>query len=270
MHTQIQEMGLRGPFSPVPRESEVHSARPSPRPRPNARPPLGGQRRTVSAASIYTRASAARGNFSGSVGSAASIGSAGSSPARPSTDTPSPAPLALVLDTSAQRQGETLGVHPLRSAHTPLRSASAQSAPDNYPNGPLLVVPPNIYLYHAPSTAEAQRFSAVVNCAEEIPPLDTITYTHLPWTHESHIAGDLRTATERLHDAAARGPVLVHCACGVSRSACLVVAYIMRYAHCPFAEAYAQLCRAAPAVSPNLGLVGELLQWQRMLEKTSS
>ncbi|ORZ13535.1 protein-tyrosine phosphatase-like protein [Absidia repens] len=51
---------------------------------------------------------------------------------------------------------------------------------------------------------------------------------------------------------------LVHCQCGVARSASVVIAYIMRYLDLPLHEAYAFVQKRAPAISPNLTLLYQL------------
>ncbi|CAO3596177.1 unnamed protein product [Absidia cylindrospora] len=57
---------------------------------------------------------------------------------------------------------------------------------------------------------------------------------------------------------------LVHCQCGMARSASVVIAYIMRYLDLPLHEAYAFVQKRAPAISPNLTLLYQL----QSLEKT--
>uniref|UniRef100_A0A1D1ZL88 Dual specificity protein phosphatase 19 n=1 Tax=Anthurium amnicola TaxID=1678845 RepID=A0A1D1ZL88_9ARAE len=60
-----------------------------------------------------------------------------------------------------------------------------------------------------------------------------------------------------------RGRVLVHCARGTSRSAAIVVAYLMWRRAFPFDEALGLVRAARAAADPNPGFVSQLLQCQR-------
>lgn len=59
--------------------------------------------------------------------------------------------------------------------------------------------------------------------------------------------------------------ILVHCQCGVSRSASLVVAFVMKERSWDLNQAYAFVKRKAPAISPNMGLIFQLMEWGRIL-----
>lgn len=59
--------------------------------------------------------------------------------------------------------------------------------------------------------------------------------------------------------------VLVHCSQGVSRSAALAIAYLMWRKHQGFEDAYEKVKRKRSVVSPNMGFVGQLMQWQRKI-----
>lgn len=52
--------------------------------------------------------------------------------------------------------------------------------------------------------------------------------------------------------------VLVHCRAGQSRSATIVVAYLMKTLNFDLARAYSYVQRRRPAISPNLGFMGQL------------
>uniref|UniRef100_A0A7R9YSG4 Protein-serine/threonine phosphatase n=1 Tax=Chlamydomonas euryale TaxID=1486919 RepID=A0A7R9YSG4_9CHLO len=56
----------------------------------------------------------------------------------------------------------------------------------------------------------------------------------------------------------ARGKVLVHCAAGVSRSASVCIAYLMRSERTSFVQAHARVKAARPIVAPNLGFCLQL------------
>lgn len=54
------------------------------------------------------------------------------------------------------------------------------------------------------------------------------------------------------------GAVLVHCAAGVSRSATLVIAYLMKRKGMPFLEAYSFVKERRPIIRPNEGFLIKL------------
>lgn len=146
---------------------------------------------------------------------------------------------------------------------------------DAYPNGPLLVIPPNIYLYSEPKLDEILDFDLIINVAEEMPNLQylipakfhgKIQYYHVEWSHRSKIVKDLRRLTEIMHNATLQNKkLLIHCQCGVSRSASLMVAYIMRYCNMNLNDAYNKLKSIAKDISPNMGLIFQLMEWNEEL-----
>lgn len=146
-----------------------------------------------------------------------------------------------------------------------------------YPDGPLLVVPPNVYLYSEPTLEETLQFDVVVNVAKEVANLGPlisqtkpVSYYHAKWSHSSKISVDLDRLTDIIHDAVGHNKkVLVHCQCGVSRSASLIVAYIMRFHNLGLNDAYSQLKRIAKDTSPNMGLIFQLMEWNEQRSRTA-
>ncbi|KAG2179697.1 hypothetical protein INT44_006545, partial [Umbelopsis vinacea] len=61
-----------------------------------------------------------------------------------------------------------------------------------------------------------------------------------------------------------RDKVLVHCVAGVSRSATIVTAYLMRLNNMRYKEALAKLKRVRPFVTPNQGFIDQLRLYQTM------
>ena len=61
-----------------------------------------------------------------------------------------------------------------------------------------------------------------------------------------------------------KGSVLVHCFFGVSRSASLVIAFIMRKHHMPYERAFEKVRRRRNRVWPNTGFVTQLRLYQEM------
>ena len=57
--------------------------------------------------------------------------------------------------------------------------------------------------------------------------------------------------------------VLVHCYAGVSRSATVTVAYIMKHLKMPLNEAYQFVKNKRPVISPNLNFMGHLLNYEK-------
>jgi len=70
----------------------------------------------------------------------------------------------------------------------------------------------------------------------------------------------------------ASSSVLVHCRAGVSRSACIVISYLMVKLNMSVYEAYDAVKKSRPCVSPNIGFLKQLLLFNEMglkLEGTS-
>lgn len=60
------------------------------------------------------------------------------------------------------------------------------------------------------------------------------------------------------------GTVLVHCAAGVSRSASIVLAYIMKKFEMDFNEALKFVQKSRTSVSPNSGFCKQLIFWKKL------
>ncbi|KAH3732986.1 dual specificity protein phosphatase 9 [Pelomyxa schiedti] len=68
-----------------------------------------------------------------------------------------------------------------------------------------------------------------------------------------------------IEDALFRGAVLVHCSEGVSRSATVVMAYLMWKHHISYEMALQRLRSIRPMVYPNGGFVTQLKKYEKML-----
>nr|XP_056715688.1 dual specificity protein phosphatase 18 [Euleptes europaea] len=67
-----------------------------------------------------------------------------------------------------------------------------------------------------------------------------------------------------------QGRTLVHCAAGISRSAALCMAYLMKYHSMSLANAYTWVKACRPIIRPNVGFWQQLIQYEhKLFGKTS-
>lgn len=202
-----------------------------------------------------------------------------------------------------------------------------------YPQGPICIYDPNVYLYLEPTDVEASEFDVVLNVAREVknpfdvtaesatpsstavepqvahfagresacksrnvenrvnPSLETGTdtasgtatstwkatrpvpeYIHVPWDHNTNVVDDLLRLCELIDDRVRRGKrVLVHCQCGVSRSASLVVAYgLYKNPQHTVQEAYDAVKNRSRWIGPNMNLIYQLSEFKSKLGKLAT
>ncbi|XP_063173074.1 dual specificity protein phosphatase 10-like [Candoia aspera] len=92
-----------------------------------------------------------------------------------------------------------------------------------------------------------------------------LRYKRLPATDNNR--QDLRQyfeeAFEFIEEAQQSGKgVLIHCQAGVSRSATIVIAYLMKHTLMTMGDAYKYVKGRRPVISPNLNFMGQLLQFE--------
>ena len=209
-----------------------------------------------------------------------------------------------------------------------------------YPEGPVCIYDPHVYLYLEPSDTEASKFDVVLNVAREVVnpfnvatanvvesktrdaavqasfdsrnirllnretmsepqtavsdrsfrsafeslpeevvaissspgPLKAPEYIHIPWDHNSNVVDDLLKLCELIDDRVQNGSrVLIHCQCGVSRSASLVIAYgIYKNPQLTVHDAYNAVKNRSRWIGPNMNLIYQLTDFKKKLAERSA
>lgn len=176
---------------------------------------------------------------------------------------------------------------------------SQEEKPDSYPDGPVTIYDSGIDLYLEPTAEIASRYDVVINVAVEVlnpfdpsrPPLSlskfrnnpsiinnpiempsnshgkTPEYLHIPWEHNTEIVEDLKILVKLISNRVSSGKkILIHCQCGVSRSASLIVAYgLYRRKDCSVQSMYNAVKRRSRWICPNMGLIMQLQEFHSLL-----
>jgi tyrosine-protein phosphatase len=96
---------------------------------------------------------------------------------------------------------------------------------------------------------------------------NTPEYIHMPWEHNTDIVPDLHKLVKMIDERVQRGKrVLIHCQCGVSRSASLVVAYgLYKDPQMSVQEAYDKAKKRSKWIGPNMNLIMQLQEFRNSL-----
>ncbi|CAI5797588.1 specificity phosphatase 18 [Podarcis lilfordi] len=121
----------------------------------------------------------------------------------------------------------------------------------------------------------ANQITTVINVSVEV--VNTyfpdIYYIHVPITDcpSSRLLDFFDPVADKIRAVESnQGRTLVHCAAGVSRSAALCIAYLMKYHSMSLANAHAWVKCCRPIVRPNNGFWQQLIQYeQKLFGKTS-
>ncbi|KAG8534218.1 uncharacterized protein KY384_001062 [Bacidia gigantensis] len=94
-------------------------------------------------------------------------------------------------------------------------------------------------------------------------------YIHIPWDHNANVVDDLLRLCDLVEDRIRqKKKILVHCQCGVSRSASLVVAYgIYKNPQLTVQEAYDAVKNRSRWIGPNMNLIYQLSEFKGKLTK---
>ncbi|KAF2101414.1 DSPc-domain-containing protein, partial [Rhizodiscina lignyota] len=156
---------------------------------------------------------------------------------------------------------------------------SREEKPESYPDGPIRIYESGIDLYFEPTAEIASKYDVVMNVASEVknpflirPATSAINqpeYIHIPWEHNTDIVPDLLRLVEVIDNRVQQGKrVLVHCQCGVSRSASLIVAYgIYKNPDLSVQEAYDAVKKRSKWIGPNMNLIMQLQEFKANLAK---
>ncbi|KAJ3361003.1 hypothetical protein HDU91_004161 [Kappamyces sp. JEL0680] len=84
-----------------------------------------------------------------------------------------------------------------------------------------------------------------------------ITRHKYSWSHNQELSPVIDDCIDLIHSLLQRGPVLIHCQQGISRSVALVIAYLMKTQQLSCLEAYTFVRSKASHISPNVNLVSQ-------------
>ncbi|CAG8460959.1 14554_t:CDS:2 [Ambispora leptoticha] len=95
-----------------------------------------------------------------------------------------------------------------------------------------------------------------------------IKYKKFFWTHnQENLITDFISAFAFIDEARSAGRnILVHCQCGVSRSASLIIAYVMKVNRMTLNQAYEFVKDRSSYISPNMSLVYQLVDFEKTLK----
>ncbi|CAN9514849.1 unnamed protein product [Ophioblennius macclurei] len=170
---------------------------------------------------------------------------------------------------------------PLNSSHP--GSADTNCSPCNTPlydqGGPVEILP-FLYLgsaYHASrkDMLDMLGITALINVSANCPNHfeDSFLYKSIPVedNHKADISSWFNEAIEFIDSVRNKGGrVFVHCQAGISRSATICLAYLMRTNRVKLDEAFEFVKQRRSIISPNFSFMGQLLQFESQVLATST
>jgi len=147
--------------------------------------------------------------------------------------------------------------------------------PDTTVYNQIAQLTPNLFLSSAtaltPQALSKYNVSLIINVIKELPLLPVEGAKTLRISIEDRSSEDLFPYFEsvsslvREHERSG-GLVVIHCVAGVSRSAVLCLAFLVKY-YCNLSEAWSYVKTIRPWVNPNTGFWTQLESWEQLVKK---
>ena len=123
---------------------------------------------------------------------------------------------------------------------------------------------------------ELQYFDikTIINVPKELPKICSDEFKCIKYNWDDvfffDILTDLDKIVDQIHNEIIDGnSVLVHCAKGISRSASVIIAYLMKYNKMDYDNAYKYVKSLRSCIDPNIGFVEQLLKYGEKLQLDS-
>ncbi|KAJ8920842.1 hypothetical protein NQ315_015634 [Exocentrus adspersus] len=122
-----------------------------------------------------------------------------------------------------------------------------------------------------PNILETLNVSCIISCAPELPytPVDDDVIFHrinIVDSGSSRILPYFDEAADLIHKISTSGKkTLVYCVAGVSRSATICIAYLMKHHRLPLLEAYNFVKLRRQRIKPNCGFFKQLIEYEKQL-----
>uniref|UniRef100_A0A914H028 Protein-tyrosine-phosphatase n=1 Tax=Globodera rostochiensis TaxID=31243 RepID=A0A914H028_GLORO len=120
---------------------------------------------------------------------------------------------------------------------------------------------------------KAFRIELIVNATREVPNLKSLGQIQRMklWvedTTDEDLFPHFDIVADQIHAVIQdRGAVLVHCVAGVSRSAAICLAYLLKYRTRSLRAAYHLMCSKRPMVRPNLSFWRQLIHYEQQIKR---
>nr|XP_033776984.1 dual specificity protein phosphatase 14-like [Geotrypetes seraphini]XP_033776985.1 dual specificity protein phosphatase 14-like [Geotrypetes seraphini] len=136
-------------------------------------------------------------------------------------------------------------------------------------------ITPSLYLSNATSARNrnvvaAKRITCIINASMDVQPSTwpSMDYMRVPVADLPHarLSDYFDMVADRIRSVERRnGRTLVHCMAGVSRSATLCIAYLMKYEGISLREAHNWVKSRRPMICPNAGFWHQLVAYEKKL-----
>lgn len=119
------------------------------------------------------------------------------------------------------------------------------------------------------------KINCIINATHEMDAMciPSVEYLHVPVADSpaAQLQEYFDIVADKIHAVSAqRGRVLVHCCAGVSRSATLCLAYLLKYRDMSLMDAHALVRACRPIIRPNCGFWKQLIDYELNLRGTNS